>query len=86
MMLGYIESAPQLSFPNRVDTLERKVIFTLWREGTQCVASLGVLIEAPVGAVTEAVLELLKEGRVVTDTRSVGPFTMCSLSKDLEPR
>jgi hypothetical protein len=79
--MAYIDYALHLSFPREVKSIEHKVLYTLWREGAQCIANLGLLTGTDLSELSGAVLSLAENGQVDVANQPVGPFTMCSLNK-----
>jgi len=75
-----IEDASHISFPDDVSSVEDKVLFTLWREGPQCVANLGVLMGlSSVTTVQDAVGNLALRGKIRFSGSSADPLTICIL-------
>lgn len=86
MLRKFLDSSLQLGLPSHLATVESKVLFTLWREGSQCVANIGVLTGVETSKVTDAVNRLRQSGKVQVVGEHDGPFSVCSLREDVQAR
>ncbi len=67
----------ELYFPRRIQTIEQKVIYTLWREGAQSYSNLRLLTGVPEQDLDEVLERLQREGRI-----SAGQFRRAGRSQD----
>ncbi|MEY2932578.1 MAG: hypothetical protein RL033_3327 [Pseudomonadota bacterium] len=86
MFRKFFDSSLRLGLPTHLSTVDNKVLFTLWREGSQCVANIGVLAGVDTSEVTDAVSRLQEAGKVRVDGDRANPFSMCSLGNRVQPR
>lgn len=77
----YLAAPSHLCFPDSVETSHQKILYALWREGAQCIASIAMLTSMSTTEVTDVVKQLAAKGRVTVDDPQLNPLTMCSLSK-----